>query len=86
MTRTKRYVMTVNKENLLDRSALDCLRRMVKTLNKHIDRKYYVKCHGRFGKKNPNLNNYRHKPGGRVNWSECRLDDAVRWDVYIYER
>ena len=29
MTRTKRYVMTVNKENLLDRSALDCLRRMV---------------------------------------------------------
>jgi len=83
--RTKRYVMTVNKGNLAEEYRLDIVRETVKFFNKHTDRKFYVKCHGRFGKNNPNLANYI-LPNGAVNYSECRLEDAQRVDVYIHER
>lgn len=83
--RTKRYVMTVNKGNLAEEYRLDIVRDTVKFFNKHTDRKFYVKCHGRFGKNNPNLANYI-LPNGAVNYSECRLEDAQRIDVYIHER
>ena len=83
--RTKRYVMTVNKDNLAEEYRLDIVRDTVKFFNKHTDRKFYVKCHGRFGKNNPNLANYI-LPNGAVNYSECRLEDAQRVDVYIHER
>ena len=54
-------------------------------------RQYYVKCQGRFGKKNPHLHkytydNYYGSGNSVVDWSICRLDDAQRWDVYIYTR
>jgi hypothetical protein len=83
--RTKRYVMTVNKGNLAEEYRLDIVRDTVKFFNKHTDRKFYVKCHGRFGKNNPNLANYI-LPNGAINYSECRLEDAQRVDVYIHER
>ena len=83
--RTKRYVMTVNKGNLAEEYRLDIVRDTVKFFNKHTDRKFYVKCHGRFGKNNPNLANYI-LPNGAVNYSECKLEDAQRVDVYIHER
>jgi len=83
--RTKRYVMTVNKDNLAEKYRLNVVRETIKFINKHVDRKLYVKCHGRFGKNNPNLANYT-SSNGHVNWGECRLKDAQRIDVYIHER
>jgi len=84
--RTKAYVMTVNKGNVLEEYRLDVLRDTVKFLNKHINRKLYVKCHGRFGKNNPNLEKYTNR-FGNINWhAECKLEDAQRIDVYIHER
>ena len=83
--RTKRYVMTVNKDNLAEEYRLDIVRDTVKFFNKHTDRKFYVKCHGRFGKNNPNLYKYT-MANGHINWGECRLEDAPRIDVYIHER
>ena len=83
--RTKRYVMTVNKDNLAEKYRLDIVRDTVKFFNKHTDRKFYVKCHGRFGKNNPNLAKYTNQHGN-INWRDCRLEDAQRIDVYIHER
>ena len=77
--------MTVNKGNFAEQFRLDVVRETVKFFNKHTDRKFYVKCHGRFGKNNPNLAKYI-LPNGAVNYSECRLEDAQRVDVYIHER
>jgi len=79
MIRTKRYIMTVNRGNLEEEFRLVVLRDTIKFLNRHIDHKLYIKCHGRFGKNNPNI----HKS---ASYSECRLEDAVRKDIYIYER
>ena len=84
-TRTKKYVMTVNKDNFAEQFRLDVIRETIKFVNKHIDRKLYVKCHGRFGKNNPNLADYT-STKGVVNYTECRLKDAQRIDVYIHER
>ena len=84
-TRTKKYVMTVNKDNFAEQFRLDVIRETIKFVNKHIDRKLYVKCHGRFGKNNPNLDKYT-SANGHINWSECRLEDAQRIDVYIHAR
>jgi len=84
-TRTKSYVMTVKPGDLYGQFILKNLRESVTMLNKHIDHQYYVKCHGRFGKNNPNLHKYT-SPSGFINWRECRLEDAQRWDVYIYQR
>jgi len=47
-------------------------------LNKLQEVRNSVKCQGRWGKKNPNYN-HRAIPF-------CPLADAVKWDVYIYER
>ena len=83
--RTKKYVMTVNKGNFAEEYRLNVVRDTIKFINKHVDRKLYVKCHGRFGKNNPNLDKYTNAHG-HINWSECRLDDAQRIDVYIHAR
>ena len=83
--RTKSYVMTMYPEDLYSQYVLKNLRTTVSMLNKHIDSQYYVKCHGRFGKNNPNLHKYT-SASGRVNYRECRLGDAERRDVYIYRR
>lgn len=81
-TRTKRYIMTVNKGNDLEEHSLIRFRKMISFLNLHVDQKFYVKCHGRFGKSNPNA--YKYKTGElRRPWSECRLEDAPRLDVYL---
>jgi len=84
-TRTKRYVMTVHKGNLAEEYRLNIVKDTVKFFNKHTDRKFYVKCHGRFGKNNPNLAKYTNKHGN-INWRDCRLEDAQRVDIYIQER
>ena len=82
--RTKRYVATVKKDAHGD-FFLKAIRKIVKFLNAHIDHTYYVKCHGRFGKNNPNIERYR-MPSGRINYRECRLEDSQRLDIYIYQR
>jgi hypothetical protein len=75
--RTKCYVMTVDPNG--DLSALKARRKSVSKLNKHIvNRGYYVKCQGRWGKNNPNYN--------QAAIPFCALKDAVRWDVYIYQK
>ena len=83
--RTKKYVMTVNKGNLAEEYRLNVVRETIKFINKHVDKKLYVKCHGRFGKNNPNLSDYT-SIKGVVNYKECRLKDAQRMDVYIHAR
>ena len=83
--RTKAYVMTVEKRDTLSEYRLHVLRDTIKFINKHVRHKLYVKCHGRFGKNNPNLHKYTY-PSGYVNYKECRLEDAQRIDVYLHER
>ena len=81
MNRTTRYAMTVDKESteiLVQLKQLQEVRQSVSLLNKHSKRKHYVKCQGRWGKGNPNYNS-RQIPF-------CPLADAVKWDVYIYEK
>jgi len=80
MTRTKNYVMTVDKksDNILEQlNKLQQVRQSVSLLNKHSTRKHYVKCQGRWGRKNPDYN--------RRTIPFCPLDKAVKWDVYIYQ-
>ena len=83
--RTDRYVMTVHKGDAMGEYKLEGVRNAVKFVNKYLSKKLYVKLHGRFGEKNPNLHKYT-SANGFINWRECRLEDAVRYDVYIYER
>ncbi len=83
--RTNRYVMTVHKGDTMGEYKLEGVRNAVKFVNKYLSKKLYVKLHGRFGEKNPNLHKYT-GANGYINWRECRLEDAVRYDVYIYER
>jgi len=81
MNRTTRYAMTVDKESteiLVQLKQLQEVRQSVSLLNKHSKRKHYVKCQGRWGKDNPNYN------GRQIPF--CPLADAVKWDVYIYEK
>jgi len=50
---------------------------------------YYVKLQGRFGKNNPNIDKYTHWTRFNekyTDYSICRLEDAERVDVYVYER
>ena len=83
--RTKRYVMTVNKGENIEEYRLAVLRDTIKFINKHIDHKLYIKCHGRFGKNNPHLAKYTNQHGN-INWRDCKLEDAQRIDVYLHER
>jgi len=79
--RTKCYVMTVDKRSdkiLKQLDRLQDVRDSVSLLNRHSRKKHYVKCQGRWGRNNPN---YNHR---RITF--CPLADAVKWDVYIYER
>lgn len=89
MNRTDSYVMTVYPESAGDMLELENIRKAVKIMNKSSDKKFYVKCQGRFGKNNPNLYKYRDYSSYRGffhDWRICKLADAQRWDVYIYER
>lgn len=79
--RTSRYVLTVDKhsDQILDQlNRLQEVRNSVSLLNRHSDTKHYVKCQGRWGRKNPNYN--------QRTIPFCPLADAVKWDVYIYEK
>ena len=76
MNRTSTYVMSVDPTG--DLSPLKELRSQVSRLNKHTRTKHYVKCQGRWGENNPKYN-HRIIPF-------CPLADAVKWDVYVYER
>ena len=80
MTRTETYVMTVDKNssNVLEQlTKLKEVRKSVSLVNKHSTKKHYVKCQGRWGRKNPYYN--------KRKIPFCPLDKAVKWDVYIYE-
>ena len=78
--RTKTYVMTVEKnsdEVLEQLNKLQQVKQSVSLLNKHSTKKHYVKCQGRWGRKNPDYN--------QRTIPFCPLDKAVKWDVYIYQ-
>jgi len=95
MTRTKNYVMTVDKnsDNILEQlNKLQQVRQSVSLLNKHSTRKHYVKCQGR--NKHSTRKHYvkcqgrwgRNNPDyNRRTIPFCPLDKAVKWDVYIYQ-
>ena len=79
--RTNSYVMTVDKNSdqvLQQLNQLQKIKDSVSLLNKHSENKHYVKCQGRWGRKNPNYN--------QRTIPFCPLADAVKWDVYIYQR
>ena len=76
--RTDSYVFSVDTQSDDDMSRLEEVRNSVKLVNKHSTHKHYVKCQGRWGRKNPRYNHRR--------FTFCPLADAVRWDVYIYTR
>ena len=81
--RTKTYVMTVekNSDEVLDQlNKLQQVKQSVSLMNRHSNRKHYVKCQGRWGRNNPN-----YFKGGCSGHSFCSLQNAVRWDVYIYQ-
>ena len=81
MDRTKTYVMSVEKNSpavLEQLNKLQKVRQSVRLLNRHSRRKHYVKCQGRWGRKNPNYN--------QRTIPFCPLADAVKWDVYINEK
>ena len=73
-SRTSSYAFTVFNPNDKDKSeGLDELKKLRKTILTN----HYVKCQGRWGRKNPNYNH-------RI-ISFCPLKHAVRWDVYFYK-
>ena len=81
--RTNSYVMTVDKNSdqvLQQLNQLQKIKDSDSLLNKHSENKHYVKCQGRWGKNNPNY------LGDYSGYSFCSLQNAVRWDVYIYRR
>jgi len=79
--RTNRYVLTVDKNSdqvLSQLYQLKELRKSVSLLNKHSMTKHYVKCQGRWGKNNPLY--------VRRSYPFASLEEASRWDVYLYEK
>ena len=82
-SRTSSYAFTVFNPNDKDKSeGLDELKKLRKTIaytNKLGLTNHYVKCQGRWGRKNPN-----YFKGGCSGHSFCSLENAVRWDVYFY--
>ena len=78
--RTDSYAFTVFNPNDKDKSeGLDELKKLRKTIaytNKLGITNHYVKCQGRWGRKNPNYN--------RRTIPFCPLKHAVKWDVYFY--
>ena len=79
-SRTDSYAFTVFNPNDKDKSeGLDELKKLRKTItytNKLGLTNHYVKCQGRWGRKNPHYNQ-------RI-IPFCPLEHAVRWDVYFY--
>lgn len=86
MKRTNAYVMTLDPKNDADMLKLETIRKSVSLLNKYNITKLRVDVKGRFGRNNPNLDNYRYAKTGFVNYQNCNIKDAVKLDVYIRER
>ena len=79
--RTKRYVLTVDKNSdqvLSQLHQLKELRKSVSLINRHTNRQHYVKLQGRWGKNNPLY--------VRRSFPFASLQEASRWDVYVYEK
>jgi len=77
--RTQSYVFTVHKDSpevLEQLNRLKELRQSVSLLNKHSNKKHYVKLQGRWGRKNPRY--------VRRSFPFATLEEASRWDVYVY--
>jgi len=89
--RTSSYAFTVFNPNNKDKAeGLDELKKLRKTIaytNKLGLTNHYVKCQGRWGKKNPNYNRRTGKKNPNYNRRTipfCPLRHAVKWDVYFY--
>lgn len=77
--RSENFVMTVNPSKKADIAKLDAVREAVKVSNKALGTGISLKCHGRLGANNPNAAKY---SGKRT--STIKLEDASRWDVYVF--
>lgn len=77
--KSENYVMTVNPKSKSDMAKLDVVRDAVKVSNKAIGTNLSIKCHGRLGKNNPKAAEYATK-----RTSTIKLEDASRWDVYLF--
>lgn len=77
--RIENFVMTVDPAKKADLAKLEIVRNTVKVSNKAVGTKLSVKCHGRLGTNNPNAVKY---AGKRT--STIKLEDASRWDVYLF--
>ena len=78
--RTSRYVLTVDKHSdqiLNQLNKLQEVRNSVSLLNKHSKTKHYVKCQGRWGRKNHNYNN-RAIPELDWNWLSDKMFQMVQ--------
>ena len=76
--RTQSYVFTVHKDSpevLEQLNRLKELRQSVSLLNKHSNKKHYVKLQGRWGRKNPRY--------VRRAFPFAPLEEASRWDVDV---
>ena len=91
--RTNSYVMTADPRCSASMLELHTIRNTIKMMNKTLRNsaqqgsmtfgpqklvQFYVKCQGRWGKKNPNYN--------RRTMPFCPLEHANTMDVYIYKR
>lgn len=76
--RTDSYVMTADPRCSASMLELQTIRNAVKQINKEGITQFYVKCQGRWGKKNPNYN--------QRTMPFCPLEHANTMDVYIYKR
>lgn len=77
--KSESYVMTVNPSNKSDMAKLEAVRTAISVSNKTTGTKLSVKCHGRLGPNNPNADKYAAK-----RTSTIKLEDAARWDVYVF--
>lgn len=85
--RTDAYQFTVDlvEGQPVQWEALRQLRARVRAYNKALGGTLYVKMQGRLGEGNPNAAKYGR--GRRYHNHQCiRLNDALKADVYIYER
>ena len=89
---SKNYIATYDYRDAGGMLQIEMLRNVVKLTNKLSPPdsvKVRLVLKGRFGRNNPNLDKYTYftRFGEKhVNYQTCRLEDAQRVDVYIYER
>ena len=80
--RSKNYVTSIDPSNPADMDALNEIRKAIKIVNKNNNQPYRVVLSGRLGKNNPNAWKYGLTRHHSCVWKE----DAVKFDVYVYER